>query len=202
MIDPDDPDLYKIEYSTRKSFDIKGIMSMLKERKQSLEQRWEKYGGEKVFTTAINKNPYQSEAETRLGFKLARALLLGDKFTVGFTGSSNTAGHHNMFYNTYPMQLQAMMGKLVTKIGYRGAAFRSKNYAWGGGLNTWTEAWCVSAMTGDDVDVVTWESYMNDGGRPDEQICEVHLRNALLQAKRPVYHIIHAGKDCDSTKWW
>merc|ERR1719319_920112 len=192
MFDSEDPDLFKVRYSKNEKVNVDKMIKELEAAKKALEKRWEPYGGENVFNNSISGDD-GDDSMTRLGTKMARALLLGDVFTFGFTGSSNTAGHQNMYYNTYPIQLQSMMGNLVKKVGYKGAAFRSKNNAWGGNINTKTEAWCVSGMTGDDADIVIWESMMNDGGRPDKRVLEVHMRNALLQKKRPVYHFVHWG---------
>merc|ERR1719336_2216459 len=105
-----------------------------------------------------------------------------------------------MFMGTFPLQLQAILRPLIAKIGYKGAAYVSHNYAWGGGLNTMTQCWTVSCQTGDNADVIYWESFMNDGGQPVQSVLETHMRNSLLQKRRPVYHLVHAGK-CDSKEF-
>ncbi|ETO22013.1 hypothetical protein RFI_15189 [Reticulomyxa filosa] len=133
------------------------------------------------------------ESKLRLGVKMARSLLLGDSFTVAFSGSSNTAGHDNMFLSSYPMQLQSLLRPLWVRIGYKGAAFVVKNHAIGGSLGTSQISSCLPEIVGDDADVVFWEEIMNDGGRPPPKAIENHIRNAITLKRRPVWHAILAG---------
>ncbi len=81
-------------------------------------------------------------AKLRLGVKLARSLLFGDTFTVGFSGSSNTAGYDNMFTSSYPIQLQSILRPFWERHGYKGAAFVVKNHGIG---NTDSNhmSWCL-----------------------------------------------------------
>ena len=64
-----------------------------------------------------------------------------------FTGSSNTAGHDNMYDSTYPVQLQAILGEFWQNVGYVGAAFDARNVALGGAPKTTEHAW-VGAVLG------------------------------------------------------
>ncbi len=74
---------------------------------------------------------------------MARSLLLGDSFTVGFSGSSNTAGWDNMFTSSYPIQLQSILRPFWESNGYKGAAFVVKNHAMGGSLGSNHIAWAL-----------------------------------------------------------
>ena len=56
-----------------------------------------------------------------------------------------------------------------------------------------SKAWCVRSQVGEDVDVVYWESFMNDQGRPELSSLEVHLRNTLRLPGRPLWHALQAG---------
>ena len=55
------------------------------------------------------------------------------------------------------------------------------------------EGWCVHQQVGEECDIVFWESIMNDGGRPDISMLEIHLRNAMRLSSKPLWHTMHAG---------
>eukprot|EP01084_Bolivina_argentea_P102393 183441_1 len=134
-----------------------------------------------------------------LGARLAHSLLIGRVFTMIFTGSSNTAGHDNQFASTYPIQLQSRLRKLWLNIGRDGAGINIRNVAVGGAPKTETMAWHIHTRSSESVsypfnnnnniglnrneDIIFWESFMNDGGRPPGIATEQQLRlTALLNA--------------------
>jgi len=86
-----------------------------------------------------------------------------------------------------------MLRPLWAKVGYKGAAFNTRNHAHGGHLNSGDEGWMVPQMVGEDVDIVMWESVMNDAGRVTWERTEMHVRGGLGAAKRPLYHALVAG---------
>ena len=95
--------------------------------------------------------------------RLLASLLLGKKFTYAATGSSNTAGHDNLFMAAYPMQLQSLMQSIWNVVGVRGASFRVRNAAVGGHVGTIKLGPCVGSLIDNHdhhIDFVTWESGM------------------------------------------
>eukprot|EP00488_Nonionellina_sp_1-RS-2012_P001637 TRINITY_DN2681_c0_g1_i1.p1 TRINITY_DN2681_c0_g1~~TRINITY_DN2681_c0_g1_i1.p1 ORF type:complete len:209 (+),score=51.11 TRINITY_DN2681_c0_g1_i1:114-740(+) len=154
-----------------------------------------RYPDERALSSAAGRHQYTAQSNLRLGIRLVRSLLLGDTFTVYMTGSSNTAGHENMFMSTWPMQFQSMMRPVWKRVGYKGAAFVVKNHAEGGGLGTMELGPCIPSLIGDDADVVWWESRMNDHGDAVDHAVENHFRNAITLPRRPLYHIMTAGKN-------
>eukprot|EP01084_Bolivina_argentea_P178821 309077_1 len=149
------------------------------------------------------------DSKLRLGIKLARSLILGDTFHISFTGSSNTAGHDNLFMSTYPMQLQSIMRPLWKLIGYKGASFIVSDDAIGGAIGSDQMTWCIPAISGgsaEKIDVIFWESTMNDAGSDmsRKHTIENHIRNSLTMTggtynqnmpNRPLWHSIIAGSN-------
>ena len=193
-IDPDFPNPYIIQRSTQETFNISYIINELSTVREEIISRYPG-DGEKILGAAIINHYYFDESKLRLGIRLARSLLLGDTFTVYTTGSSNTAGHENMFMSTYSMQFQSIMRPIWKRIGYKGAAFIVKNHAEGGSVSTMNLGFCIPSLIGDDADVVFWESQMNDHGSTVSHAEEIHFRNAITLPRRPMYHVMHAGKN-------
>lgn len=191
-VDPDYADPYTIQRSIRDDFDLTYMMEELEQVRAEIILR---YPDERVLGAAMINHYYMDQSKLRLGIRLVRSLLLGDAFTVYTTGSSNTAGHENMFMSTWPMQFQSIMRPIWKRIGYKGAAFRVVNNAEGGGLGTMQIGPCISSLVGDDADVVYWESHMNDHGDSVAHSEENHFRNSITLPRRPMYHIMHAGKN-------
>ena len=197
--DPKYADPFRIERSRNLEFNITTMISEVTRVRNTLKSFYNDES--RVLTQAVTPHSSMDTSKLRLGIKLARSLLLGDSFTVGFTGSSNTAGHDNMFMSSYPMQLQSLMRPLWKKIGWKGAAFVVRNAAVGGSLGTEQEGWCVPQLLGggDDIDVVFWESMMNDAGHDnsDRHMIENHLRNSISLPRRPLWHAMIAGQQGD-----
>eukprot|EP01083_Nonionella_stella_P004385 12676_1 len=191
-IDPDFPDPFLVQRSTQESFNITNIISELSAVRDQIIAR---YPDERDLGQAVINHYYMDQSKLRLGIRLARSLLLGDTFTVYTTGSSNTAGHENMFMGTWPIQFQSIMRPVWRRVGYKGAAFVLKNHAEGGSVSSTQIGPCIPSLIGDDADVVYWESQMNDHGTAVGHATENHFRNAITLPRRPLYHVMHAGKN-------
>eukprot|EP01083_Nonionella_stella_P226557 804482_1 len=117
-------------------------------------------GNIEILTQSVQSHTKMDDSKLRLGIKLARSLILGDTFHISFTGSSNTAGHDNLFMSTYPMQLQSIMRPLWKLIGYKGASFIVSDDAIGGAIGSDQMTWCIPAISGgnaEKIDVIFWE---------------------------------------------
>ena len=101
-VDPTYPDPYKHKHSSNDEFDIKNIIDKVDELRHNISKR---YPDVRILTESVIQHGYMTDSKLRLGIKLARSLILGNAFIAGFTGTSNTAGHENMFYSTWPMQV-------------------------------------------------------------------------------------------------
>lgn len=194
--DPHYADPFKIYYSKKNSFDLGVIIARLQATRQKLVARYKK--GTTVLTKGVLTHKYLPLSTEKIGHKLVRSLLLGLKFTMGITGSSNTAGHDNMFLSAYPMQLQALLRPLWVEIGYKRAAFQVRNHAIGGGTGTYHLKHCVLQTAGDDADVYWWEEDMNDHCRGPHcaRWLEIHLRNSLSAKGNPVWHAMLPTHHC------
>ena len=207
-IDPTYPDAFDIVRSTNQQIDIDEMIQKIQKYRDDIVGEYE---DERILTDPVSKHNKMDDSKIRLGIKLARSLILGDTFHAVFTGSSNTAGHDNMFMSTYPMQLQSILRPLWKEIGYKGAAFRVSDRAVGGAIGTDQLAWCIPQITGgnaEKVDVIVWESTMNDAGSEVSRrhTMEEHIRNSLSVyggtynnniPNRPVWHGVIAGSNGD-----
>jgi len=189
-LDPVKPDLFSYFPSTQSSFDVDAILKRLDAKKR--EMLSEHVDSRFLEFDLLDNEAIRSSLRI-LGFRLVRSLLLGKRFVSTFTGSSNTAGHDNMFASTYPMQLQTLLRTLWEEVGYKGAAFQVKNAATGGHFGTNLVSWCVPALIGDDPDIVFWESFMNDGSKPVPKFLELHYRNAITRKKKPLWAAIQTN---------
>jgi len=70
-----------------------------------------------------------------------------------------------------------------------------KDHAEGGKISTIEIGSCIPSLIGDDADVVFWESQMNDHGDAVDHSVENHFRNSVTLPRRPLYHVMHAGKN-------
>ena len=193
-IDPTFADPFEIKSSKNDKININNLIKAVTNKMLEIKKR---YSNENVLLESIVNHKFMDDSKIRLGIKLARSMLLGDIFTVAFTGSSNTAGHDNMFMSGYPMQLQSILRPFWQKYGYYGASFRVLNHAIGGHLGTDDLNWCLKSLVGESPDVIFWESVMNDAGsRIVTKTIENHLRNSLSLPKRPVWHAMIAGIYC------
>ena len=102
-VDPDYADPFTIQRSTRESFNLTEMMADLEMVRDQIIKR---YPDEDCLGQAVINHDQMEQSNMRLGIRLARSLLLGDSFTVYTTGSSNTAGHENMFMAAWPQQFQ------------------------------------------------------------------------------------------------
>ena len=139
-------------------------------------------------------------SQNYLGARLAHSLIIGRPFIIVFTGSSNTAGHDNMYGSTYSIQLQSHLRLFWQKMGNIGSSFNVRNVAIGP-VNTKAWKWLVSSVSSETnnfydynsintnkngeflknnkVDMLFWESFMNDSGRPELKSLELHMLNAV-----------------------
>eukprot|EP01083_Nonionella_stella_P051608 137040_1 len=209
-IDPIYANPFNIHRSTSSApYNLDAILSELEGMKAQIIS-------EHVSETILNKSILQHEhdysgtSKEYLGGRLLHSLLIGRPFVYAFTGSSNTAGHDNQFMNTYPQQLQARLEGLWQRIGVDGAAFTVRNVAIGGAINTkhaswWAHVvasrtfdyWNENALGNENIDVLGWESYMNDGGKPPQEWVELHVRmaaslNAIWSGLQTI-----SGYDCE-----
>eukprot|EP01083_Nonionella_stella_P097232 273279_1 len=189
-IDPQYADPFKITMNVgRKGRDLN--LYKLKEDLQSeIDAILSRYSlpSQALFAEVLDyKWPIQFD---KLGVRLLSSLALGRVFTFVTTGSSNTAGHDNLFMSAYPMQLQSLMQVIWNKYSVYGGAFRVRNQAVGGHLGTVKQGPCISALIGTydkRVDMVSWESFMNDGSHIVPLYEEIWLRNILS-----TYNVTHS----------
>lgn len=85
--------------------------------------------------------------------KLARAILTEEPFVVSFAGTSVTAGHDNLFEESYPMVFARALEPVFEAAGVE---LTVRNHAMGNNPAI-PSAFCVGAQLGEDTDVAVWE---------------------------------------------
>ena len=184
---------------------LKKLTSNLKKELSIIVSQYPK---EDLLKIGILKHKFFDQSQKYLGARLTHSLVIGRPFIIAFTGSSNTAGHDNMFESTYPIQLNSRLRPIWAKHGNVGASFNSRNVAIGGDPKTlhfgfishvqssetptnfyheYSNIMHANANANDVnnnsiqmnnmIDVIFWESMMNDGGNPTPQHTELFLRN-------------------------
>lgn len=121
--------------------------------------------------------------------KLVRKLLSNDKkFVISFSGTSVTAGHDNLFKESYPI----VFGDLITK-AYQDAGLEVVARNHGMGNNPPIPAFlCVGAQLGEDTDVASWEFGMMTAGQERYPLTELWIRNALSLPNQPAIMLLDA----------
>ena len=101
----------------------------------------------------------------RMKIKLLLSLLSPPNTTVDFTwvstGHSAAAGHGNLFNQTYSASIEAAAKVVFHELGIN---FYAKNYAMGGTASAPEIAMCLPEIVGKNVDVLSWDFGMTDGG--------------------------------------
>ena len=116
--------------------------------------------------------------EEHLTKKFNRALLEQGKFVIGVMGTSVTAGHDNMFNQSFPVVWGQLMEEAFTAAGVELVV---RNHAMG-----WNPIhpsyFCVGEIAGQDADVTMWEFGMMGGGEAD---MEQFIRSSILLPGQP-----------------
>ncbi|CAN0464321.1 unnamed protein product [Ectocarpus sp. 12 AP-2014] len=84
--------------------------------------------------------------------KMLNAVLEQDSFVAAFTGNSIAAGHDCLYEQSYPILLNATMGRLMAAAG---VGYTAINVAMGN-TRAAPYSYCVDAHAGLDADVVSW----------------------------------------------
>ena len=101
----------------------------------------------------------------RMKIKLLQAFLAPPNTTVDFIwatmGHSAAAGHGNLFNQTYSASIETAARLVFQQLGIN---FYAKNYAMGGTPSAPEMAMCLIEIIGKDVDILSWDFGMTDGG--------------------------------------
>jgi len=125
--------------------------------------------------------------------KIGRALTGADgakRFVVSVHGTSVTAGHDNLFEESYPI----VFGKeLQTAFAAAGVELVVRNMAMGNNPVV-PSAFCVASQLGLDTDVAVWEFGMMVEGPQKMPMTEQWIRQAAMMPKRPAIMLVDPGE--------
>ena len=113
--------------------------------------------------------------------RLLHAILTEDSFTWAMSGHSASAGHGNLFQQSYTEQIQWIMEAVFSRLGVKHEA---RNVGMGG-LGTLQTGLGAASILGPHVDVLMWDSGMTE---KEKYAPEILLRQQLLGGLRvPVF---------------
>ena len=123
-------------YKTRNKFDkdtrSTRIDKSLSNLENGLNDLIKRHIDERVLSLDICEHDYFDISQKCLGERLAHSLIIDHPFIMAPTGSSNTAGHDNMYGSIYSIQLQSHLRTFWQKIDNIGSSFNVRNVAIGG----------------------------------------------------------------------
>ena len=88
--------------------------------------------------------------------RLLRAMVLGDNFVVVVGGMSDTAGHGNLFNDSYPLVMRDTIQDVMALANIK---FDVRNMAMGG-VPSYPSSMCMKDVWGIDSDVIMWDFRM------------------------------------------
>lgn len=136
-----------------------------------------------TFHTPSGKS--RTRLKRRMKIKLLQALLAPPNTTVNFiwatTGHSAAAGHGDLFNQTYSASIEAAARVVFELFGIH---FYAKNYAMGGTRSGPEIAMCLPEIIGKDVDILSWDFGMTDGG--GSHLYALFAQRAGVMKSRPI----------------
>ena len=124
--------------------------------------------------TRLLENIFPSESsislermQRRLKIKILQSQLSPTSkttYTWAVGGHSASAGHGNLFHQSYGAVLERLAAPVFKTLGI---TFYGKNYGMGGTSSAPEMALCMNAIFGMDLDVLSWDYGMTDGRRPE-----------------------------------
>ncbi len=133
--------------------------------------------------------------EEHLTKKFNRALLEQGRFVIGVMGTSVTAGHDNLFNQSFPVVWSQLMQEAFKAAGVELVV---RNHAMG-----WNPIhpsyFCVGEIAGQDADVTMWEFGMMARANEDMEL-EQFIRSAILMPSQPHILICDPGEGSRNPK--
>ncbi|CAM9369104.1 unnamed protein product [Ectocarpus sp. 4 AP-2014] len=126
--------------------------------------------------------------------KMLNAVLEQDSFVAAFTGNSIAAGHDCLYEQSYPILLNATMGRLMAAAG---VGYTAINVAMGN-TRAAPYSYCVDAHAGLDADIVSWSFGMEIATLACEEAAaavELFIRSSLVLPRRPAILVLDAQAD-------
>jgi len=109
-----------------------------------------------------------------------------EKYVWATGGHSASAGHGNLFNETYTAYMERDLKDVFASIGID---FEARNYAMGGTASATIISMCWKEVFGTDVDFFSWDYGMTDGGDVSS-LLHYTYRGALSES-RPAMMLIH-----------
>ena len=149
--------------------------------------------GRITFMTAVpNANVSWTRLVRKMAIKIADAQ--ETKFVWATGGHSASAGHGNLFEESYTNVLDVAAAPIFQSVGID---FHARSYAMGGTASGLEIAACAKEVFGTDVDLVAWDYGMCDGR--DYNRFEFYARRVALIPTMPAVVALNPSKDTGRT---
>jgi len=148
---------------------------------------------EDIFTSQITGTHFESPS-TQSSRRLRRKILIkileaqlhtnehnDVSFIWAIGGHSAAAGHGNLFKQTYGNIIEQSLKPTFEALGI---TFYAKNYAMGGMSSGPELAFCQSAVYGTDIQILSWDFGMTDGGR-NADLYNLWIQRAAVHPSSP-----------------
>ncbi|CAM9541948.1 unnamed protein product [Pylaiella littoralis] len=172
---------------------FKNALSVYNEIRGDILERW---GSKYANTTLFSGGMEFSDGGKVVEEKMLNAVLGQRGFLAAFTGISTTAGHDCLYEESYPVVLNATLGRLMAAAGVR---FEAINVAMGN-TRVAPYSFCVDAHAGYEADIISWDMYMMLAGKaPAPPGLELFIRSASVLPRRPAVLLTDAtpnNEDC------
>eukprot|EP00977_Amphora_coffeiformis_P003270 scaffold609_cov170-Amphora_coffeaeformis.AAC.24 len=145
--------------------------------------------GRITFMTAVpNANVSWTRLVRKMAIKIADAK--ETKFVWATGGHSASAGHGNLFEESYTNVLDRAAAPIFQSVGIE---FHARSYAMGGTPSGLEIASCAKEVFGTDVDLVSWDYGMCDGREYNRN--ELYARRVAMIPTMPAVVSLNPGRD-------
>lgn len=141
-------------------------------------------------TTVPNANASWTRLVRKMTLKIIDAQQTPTSFVWATGGHSASAGHGNLFNESYTNVLNAHAPPIFQAVGLK---FEARNHAMGGTSSGVEIAACSKEVFGLDVDLISWDYGMCDGR--EYVRAEMFFRRAAMIPSRPAVVMLNTNND-------
>ena len=135
----------------------------------------------------VNGGPVQQESFQRNVDVIGRVLAHGEPLRLGYIGSSVMCGHDNCYYDSFPSQLERIIGDVFKAAGSK---LENRNACQGGtcGDSYHNQIFCFRHMVGDDIDFLFYEWTYFETGPEAWKFHDLIARWGIVIKKEPSHN--------------
>eukprot|EP00816_Leptocylindrus_hargravesii_P013840 CAMPEP_0196806634 /NCGR_PEP_ID=MMETSP1362-20130617/6546_1 /TAXON_ID=163516 /ORGANISM="Leptocylindrus danicus, Strain CCMP1856" /LENGTH=658 /DNA_ID=CAMNT_0042180211 /DNA_START=198 /DNA_END=2174 /DNA_ORIENTATION=+ len=178
-------------FSALADIDIKQLLQKANLAKDQMEEQLKREYGDDYADMIFHKHHeiinISNVSEERLKRKMQLKLLGigGNEFSWMTAGHSAAAAHGNLYHQSYTQSIEDVARDIFASVGLE---FKATNFAMGGMRSGPELCFCMEAVYGSDIDVLSWDFGMTDGRDSWKLSCWGSRASAL--PSRPILALI------------